>query len=86
MQKFIPTLKIVNEYDWMKCDIPIDTYRVDKDGDIFVRDEEGNEQVIDADVLCDLYGDDAAGGAEMVEGGAILFETVQDRENWEKQK
>ena len=86
MSKFIPTLKVVNEYDWMMCDVPVEYFKVLKDGSIEVEDEEGRKAVIDEDTLCDLYGDEAAGGAAFVEGGAMLFETLEEQETWERQK
>ena len=89
MSKFVTTLQIVDDYEKRKSENPIEFFnsmKMLKDKVLEVEDDEGEKSYIDEDTLCDLYGDEAAGGAAFVEGGAMLFETLEEQETWESQK
>lgn len=86
MTKFVSNVQVVNAWYDKYCDTDIEGFVTALNGDIIIKDDEGIKHIIDEDTLCQIYGDDAAGGAHWVEGGAELFGTISDREVWENQK
>ena len=79
MTKFVSIETIVDDYISNCCEYDLKSYSVDNNGNVWVIDTAGFEQIIDEDFICDMYGDACAGGAEMCLGGALLFGTYEDR-------
>lgn len=82
---FISTFELLNHIE-EASDSSISFYNETDDGYVvYLKDDKTNGINVDEDMIEEIYGDDAAGGVEFVEGGVMIFPTYDDYETWKNQ-